>query len=499
MKKYGAAFAPLGSFAEITRGTTTGCDAFFLPFDVSKDALSDEKDEFEFKRRFRCQRAEVEDKTVRIIRAGDGSEHPIEAEFLMPVFVPEDHLKTIAVTDEQLVQRTLWISKGKSALKGAHVLRYLIYGEHETFGEGQVVPEKPTCKARVREWYDLTDSVGTRLLMPKGQQYGNIVFCASEPMLCNSRVYNVVAPSAETEKPLCAILNSTLAALWRCLYGRALGREGAADIMVVDVKMMPIPDPRKASKRMLKRLTNALNQMAKRQIEPFLETSFAKCTTYKEAENLKDSSIVLPPELASEDRRELDDAVLELIGIDSERERVRIRERLYQEIALFYRQVRLLELQAIENKKRAKKGRVASPHEVAAEIFSGPEIGTIRCFPDSFLPVGEPLESIELPEGKAKLFDPHDFYDAKSLGIGKTKITLRHRPQAELAKLYCDLHRTGFVQLPVSEESCERVRHEWERYLAEMQTVFRRLAAERSDDQDRQDAVISELNRLLVQ
>jgi hypothetical protein len=114
------------------------------------------------------------------------------------------------------------------------------------------------------------------------------------------------------------------------------------------------------------------------------------------------------------------------------------------------------------------------------------------------LPVGEPLESIELPEGKAKLFDPHDFYDAKSLGVGKTKVALRHRPQADLAKLYCDLHRTGFVQLPISEEGCERMRHEWDRYLAGMQNTFKRLAGERSDDEDRQEAIISELYRLLT-
>jgi hypothetical protein len=386
--------------------------------------------------------------------------------------------------------------QSRAELKGTYAAKYLSYGERETFGEGEVVPYKPTCQARPR-WYDLTDSVGTRLLMPKGQQYGNIVFYAEDPMLCNSRVYNIVAPKEDLDKPLCAILNSSLAALWRCLYGRALGREGAADIMVVDVKMMPVPDPQKTNKRILKRLESASDAVGNRQIQPFLETVFAECKSYKQAEAMKDSPVEMPQELQMADRQELDDAVLELIGIRSANERERVRERLYREIALFYRRVRLLELQAIENKKRSKKGRVASPSEVAEEIFESLEPAQVRRFPVDFLPVGEPLDTVELLEGKAKLFDPHDFYDSNGLAVGKKKITLRHRAQAELAKLYVDLHRFGFVKLPVAEKTCDRMRKEWEHYAAQMQNTFRTLTAERTDDEDRQEAIVAELNRLL--
>lgn len=318
-------------------------------------------------------------------------------------------------------------------------------------------------------------------------------------MLCNSRVYNVAVREANLEKPLCAILNSTLAALWRCLYGRALGREGAADIMVVDVKMMPVPDPRMAGERVLSRLVNALDAIGGRQIQPFLETLFAECKSYKDALAMRDSSIHLPPELRMEDRQELDDAVLELIGIGDAAERATTLKRLYTEIALFYRQVRLLELQAIENKKRAKKGRAASPAEIAREIFDSIEPGQLRRFPDDFLPVGEPLDTVELPEGRATLFPPDDFYDANALAVGKTKITLRHRAQAELAKLYADLHRVGFAKLPIAPESCERMRQQWEKYEAQMEAVFHQLAAERTEDEERQEAIVRELKRLLTQ
>jgi hypothetical protein len=268
--------------------------------------------------------------------------------------------------------------------------------------------------------------------------------------------------------------------------------------MVVDVKMMPVPDPRRTNQRILGRLHSALDGIGNRQIQPFLEMAFAGCKSYKQALALKDSPVVLPEELMAADRRELDDAALELIGIRDAEERASVRERLYCDVALFYRQVRLLELQAIENKKRANKGGMASAREVAREIFESLEPAQVRRFPGDFLPDREPLDTVELPEGKAKLYDRSDFYDANALAIGKSKITLRHRAQAEVAKLYSDLHLTGFIKLPVEKKSCDQQRRDWEHYAGEMLAVFRNLATERTDDEERQEAIIAELNRLLL-
>jgi hypothetical protein len=495
MGKYGGRFGPLGEIAQVRYAVKSGCDPFFFPLDITNDATSQESNPTEFKLRFHCQISEVKSGKVRILRAGDGTEHPVEEKFLKPVLVPEDWLKNILLSQDQLRQRVLWVSKSKAELKGSHVGRYLSYGERETFGEGAVVPHKPTCEARPR-WHALTDSVGTRLLMPKGQQYGNIVFYAEEPMLCSSRVYNLVAPP-EFEKPLCAILNSTLVALWRCLYGRALGREGAADIMVVDVKMMPVPDPRGTNPRVLRRLEKALDAIGNRQIQPFLEMAFADCKSYKQALVMEGSPVELPGELIAADRRELDDAALELIGIGDAQERASMRERLYSEVALFYRQVRLLELQAIENKKRANKGGVVSARDVAQEIFDALEPAQVRRFPDDFLPDRAPVDTVELPEGKAKLYDRADFYDADALAVGKGKITLRHHAQAELAKLHADLHRTGFIKLPVEAKLCDRMRRDWEQYAEKMRADFQSLAMGRTDDEERQEEIVEELNRLL--
>jgi len=96
------------------------------------------------------------------------------------------------------------------------------------------------------------------------------------------------------------------------------------------------------------------------------------------------------------------------------------------------------------------------------ELFETLARTQLRRFPEDFLPFGAPLDTVELPEGKARLFDPADFYDAHSIAIGGAKITLRHRGQAELAKIYCDMQHVGFVKIPVqSTFSCLEMMKDW--------------------------------------
>ena len=238
--------------------------------------------------------------------------------------------------------------------------------------------------------------------------------------------------------------------------------------------------------------------MGQRQILPFLETAFAQCDSSKRGLAMANDPVVLPPELESSDRQELDDAVLELIGVRNKDKRKKLRERLYQEVVLFYRQVRMLELQAMENRRRAKKSRIASARDVAAEIFDSVEPTLLKHFPDDFLPADEPLETVELPEGKVMIYGRDDFYDSKSVLVGKEKLNFRHRAQAELAKFHCDLERRGFVKLPVSEDGCSRVINAWNSYAREMGQIFEPLAAERTEEAERVGAILLELQRLLA-
>jgi hypothetical protein len=80
--------------------------------------------------------------------------------------------------------------------------------------------------------------------------------------------------------------------------------------------------------------------------------------------------------------------------------------------------------------------------------------------------------------------------------VGKEHRTLRHRTQVELAKVCSDFGVAGFLKLPVSQAACRRLLTEWETYHNDLLMEFRRLASERTDDDERIDGIVTELMRL---
>ncbi|MGH9396963.1 MAG: HsdM family class I SAM-dependent methyltransferase, partial [Terriglobia bacterium] len=87
MREFGHRFTRLGEVATIKRGITSGCDAFFMPRDVSAKLLREHESEMEWQTlplMRRCKRADVESGKLVILRCGDGTLHPVEKEFVRP-------------------------------------------------------------------------------------------------------------------------------------------------------------------------------------------------------------------------------------------------------------------------------------------------------------------------------------------------------------------------------------------------------------------------------
>lgn len=70
------------------------------------------------------------------------------------------------------------------------------------------------------------------------------------------------------------------------------------------------------------------------------------------------------------DRRELDDAVLELLGVVNPRERLELRQSLYAWLREFFEHTRQKEEKAIANKNKAKRKLAATPDEIAAQVLA---------------------------------------------------------------------------------------------------------------------------------
>jgi hypothetical protein len=493
MERFGGAFVPLGEIADIRYGFKSGCDAFFTPTDISAEALEVE-DAAEFRHRYHCSQQEVRTGKLRIIRAGDGSEHPVERKYLSREVHSLMSIEGVRLNDD--IERViLLVNEPVQALKGTYVLDYLKYGERENFGADTTVPNRDTCAARPL-WYDLTNYPTGRIILPIIVQYRHIVSWNPDSLPVNHALMAVDCKDMERNKALAAVLNSTLIAFIKPYFSRKLGNEANTQLDVYAANILPMPNVMKMPDMMIERLAGAFDGLGSRAILQLVEQRFLDIKHPKDLRAQETEPRELPIELQQPDRQRLDRAVLSAIGVSSA-EQEALLDKLYREVTRFWNEARVVEIQAIENRKRSRRGRSTNAREVAAEIFSQLEPSIIRSFPDGFLPTDEVLETVELPEGRAKLFDAHDLYDANVLAVGNTRITLRHRPQAELAKFYCDLGRTGFVKLPISEASCISVKNGWIQYVTEMQDIFRPLATERTADEDQIEAIAAELERML--
>ena len=86
MDRLGKHFVPVGEITAIRFGVKSGCDAFFMPRDVSADFL-EKYSSLEWNDaplHSHCKRSEVENGKVKLIEAGDNTVHPVESEYLAP-------------------------------------------------------------------------------------------------------------------------------------------------------------------------------------------------------------------------------------------------------------------------------------------------------------------------------------------------------------------------------------------------------------------------------
>jgi hypothetical protein len=506
LDKYGDRFVHLGEIAEIKRGVTSGCDDFFFPRDVSQEALSELPDAREFEKRYGVKRSDVESGRVKIVEAGDGSRHPVESKYLEPEVHSLMEIDSVSIDPKKLKRQILLVSEPKDKLKSTYVLKYIEWGERETFGDpdGNTVPERSTVASRVsggRQWYDLTPSSRGGIIFPKLAQYRHIISLNPKRLCISSALMMVDYENYALNDALAALLNSTLVAFIKPHFCRQLGREGNIQLDVYAANELPVPDLKRATPAAIVKLRDAIQGLAKRAIGPMLEERFAEAKRYAQIQGLEDNPVELSEELRQADRRQLDDAVFELIGIEDPDERARLIERLYHEVTLFNRRVRILELQAIENKLRAGRKKRTSPKAIAEEIWDmlvGEGRAPTQKIPDDFVPAGAACDTIVLPsDGKPRVVD--EGFEGIKLKMGQTAIPMRHPPQGKLAQLLVQLNISGPVTLPIEREDCDRMFETLSDYLDEWQRKLAELAGERTGDEELAKKIEKYLWRLLLE
>jgi methylase of polypeptide subunit release factors len=509
MRRFGQRFVALGEIAYIRFGVKTGCDAFFMPKDITAEMLDLHTKDRAFREHTGgAPRKEVESGNLRIIEAGDGSVHPIEAKHLAPEVHSLMKVDRPIVRAADLDRVVLLAGESMDTLKeeSPWVWRYIRYGMTATFASRKSkpvpIPERSTCFAR-DPWYDLTGLVRPGIAFwPMAQQYRHIIAANPERLICNHNLFDVAAPklSPTEAEALVAVLNSTLVGLFKTFYGRYAGTEGNLKTEVVDVNLLEVPDPRGAPADLAKRMADALERMGKRDVGRLIEEQLMDCHTPERARKLAAGPLVYSHELQQADRRDLDDAVFELLGVSDRKERAAIIDRLYAATARHFRDIRVVEIEKMQQRAKSENRRF-SVHDLAADIWDAAELENVTPLAEWVSQLPQSDSTVNIPEERPAALKANPLYGDAAVHFGKSKQTRLDFPSLEQAKLVAHLASlgvTGNLKIPKSAEACSQV-HELVNARMDAATArFRELAESRTGDENVRQQLLNALARWYV-
>jgi hypothetical protein len=209
-------------------------------------------------------------------------------------------------------------------------------------------------------------------------------------------------------------------------------------------------------------------------------------------------------ELDMEDRRELDDAILEMIGIKNRRERAELINGLYRYLREFFEEVRQKEEKAIVNKGRSKQKSAQSAAEIAGQVFADVKDKSghlLRAYRD-FMDLNRPYDTFDLPSaGAAEIYE--DIFTpegAVRFMKGRKQIALipmRIREQAGLVVSISKRGVHGLARVPSTPDECIRVKKRFEEFSESRERQLRSTIADRTGDPDLQDKILAALDDLI--
>ena len=326
------------------------------------------------------------------------------------------------------------------------------------------------------------------------QQYRHVVPTNPERLICNKRLFDIhpFQLSEDQTATLQTILNSTLIALFKFYFGKWAGTEGAMDTDVIDVNLLEVPDPRCATPKVVEKLRDAFERLCQREARGMVEEEFMECRSPERARRLADKPIGLPIELTMRDRRHLDLAVFELLGVDDAKERERLCDELYSETARHFRHIRVVEIQKQEQRMKTES-REFLTEELAADLWDALSEDESRPLAEWIASEVKDGSPGTIPEGQPSLPDASDMFGANTVNFrqarGSKAVTLE-LPSRSHAEIVFDLVHNGIhgeLPLPKSEEAAKELR---DALRARMESIAKKSAswqiAERATPNERQ-------------
>ncbi len=500
---FGSALKPLGAITEVRFGVKSGNDSFFFPRDCSYEMLEKYPDSTLFKSEFGLPRKAVENGEVKLVRCGEGYNTimPIESRYLEPELHSLMEVDGFVALPENCARMILLIDERRKNIKGKYAKAYVKWGESLGVHKGS------TCASRqseAREWYDLSGHMRGEAFWPMAQQYKHAIPVNHHNLICNHNLFDVSAKSVSGDV-IAGVLNSTLVVLSKFQFGRPVGVEGNLKTEVVDVNMMLVPNPERGTKKSLNRVALAFQELSKRGALQFLSEKRLRQMAYTQSGRENDlESLSDLCELDMEDRRELDEAVLEMMGVKTKKRRAEILDVLYDYMRTFFEIVRLKEEKAIANKNLTKRRGKLRPADIAAQIYEdiqSSETWLLKQYDPDFIDRNEPFDSHDLPDiGTPKI--SADMFNGNGLTFAKGKrntghVSTQHKRQDDLIMLLVEDGYRGLIRVPHTKEECNRVLNQYARFVKKRDAKLNELVADRTSDEDLQEKIFAELKVLI--
>ena len=499
IRDYGGRLVRLGEVSEVSFGIKSGCDAFFMPHDVTEEVLDEVKEGLLWTNvglMTSCKRSEVESGEVRIVRAGDNTLHPIETKYIKPEIhslMQVDRPVIHACDSDRVV---LWVNEPLGALAHSYAAKYIRWGAKQTFpskkSKSVPVPHRSTCASRPL-WYDLTNATTGTVFWPMAQKYRHIAPANPDNLVCNHNLFYLRAAQLNKNEAIAfsAVLNSTLTALLKHFYGRYAGTEGTLKTEVVDTVLLEIPDPRGVSAELAECLDIALKKMMRRDVTHLVEEALLQCHSEEAMRVILLKEPKLPTELCQEDRRELDDCVFELIGVTNKHERKKMVDELYRVTTEYYRYQRTQDIQAMENRAGNNKRRFDA-HDLAESIWQSlPEGEQGPALVEWIKSDYQKREAVEIPEGRPEALGASDMFDPSGVVFKGNKETHRatyaNPEQAALVAALAEFGIREQIEVPKSAVECSRCLEKLRIRIARAEKYFSELAASRTGTQSLQE------------
>lgn len=201
------------------------------------------------------------------------------------------------------------------------------------------------------------------------------------------------------------------------------------------------------------------------------------------------------------DRRELDDAVFELLGVADAAERAHLIDRLYEAVTLHFRDIRVTEIQKMEDRRKGDKAKFSTT-DLAADAWDAIDLSDLAPLEEWVKANAKgDCEEIEIPSERPVHIDSGGMFDAQTVYFGKARrqhIVCASRGQAELVARMAELHVTGGVCLPRTNDHTMKLLDALNHRHAAAAKRLRELAESRSTDAAKQDEVFALLERWYV-